>query len=126
MKNVSAAIIKKNDSVLIARRAQGEKLAGFWEFPGGKQEEHETIQQCLERELKEELGIIACCTEILTESIYEYDGGAIKLIAIETNIVCGEIALSVHDTYEWVTYNKLLDYQLAPADIPIARWIING
>jgi 8-oxo-dGTP diphosphatase len=46
MKNVSAAIIRKSNTVLITRRSLGEKLAGFWEFPGGKQEENETIQQC--------------------------------------------------------------------------------
>jgi 8-oxo-dGTP diphosphatase len=125
MKNVSAAIIRKSNTVLITRRAPGKKLAGFWEFPGGKQEDNETIQQCLERELKEELDLTTNCTRILTESIYEYDRGAINLIAIDTEIIEGQISLSVHDKYEWVALENLLDYQLAPADIPVAKWIIN-
>lgn len=125
MNNVSAAIIKKDNTVLITRRAAGKKLAGFWEFPGGKQEHNETIQQCLERELKEELDIKTRCTSILIESVYEYSGGAIKLIAIDTEIIEGEIILSVHDKYEWVKTNNLLEYKLAPADLPIAKWIIH-
>ncbi len=124
MKNVSAAIIRRKDTILITRRAKGEKLAGHWEFPGGKQEDDETIQECLERELEEELGIQAHCGNILTESLYEYPGGTINLIAIDTEIIEGEINLTVHDRYEWVSLNEMLNYNLAPADIPIAKWII--
>lgn len=125
MKNVAAAIIRENNNILITRRATGENLAGYWEFPGGKQEKNETIQQCLERELKEELNIIARCTTVLTKSHYKYAGGAINLIAIDTEIIKGNIFLSVHDRYEWVQIIDLLKYKLAPADIPIAKWLIN-
>lgn len=125
MKNVSAAIIFKENKVLLTRRAPGEKLAGYWEFPGGKQENNETIQECLVRELKEELNLNVSCSEILTESIYHYEGGSINLIAISTEIINGKISLSVHDKYQWVGINSLLSFELAPADIPIAKWIIN-
>ena len=53
MKHVSAAVIIINQKVLITRCSLNQKLAGFWEFPGGKLEQNETPQQCLERELKE-------------------------------------------------------------------------
>lgn len=125
MKNVSAAVIFDKESILLARRAPGEKLSGFWEFPGGKQESNETIKDCLVREIKEELNLIVQCLGILTESIYEYPGGKINLIAISARIIGGDIRLNVHDKYEWVDIQRLLDYQLAPADIPIAKWIIN-
>lgn len=125
MKNVSAAIIRKEKYLLITRRAPGEKLAGFWEFPGGKQEQCETIQECLVRELKEELNVNVKCTDVLIESVYEYEGGTINLIAINTEIIDGEITLSVHDKYEWVVPEDLINFNLAPADIPIAKWIIN-
>lgn len=125
MKNVSAAIIKKDNLVLITRRAPNEKLAGHWEFPGGKQERGETIQECLERELMEELNIETRCNLILTESIYEYDGGAIKLIAIKTEIISGSFELSVHDKYEWAPIKDLMKFNLAPADVPIAEWLMN-
>ena len=57
MKEVSAAIIIEDGKVLLARRAEGEKLAGYWEFPGGKREEDETIDECLVREIREELSL---------------------------------------------------------------------
>jgi 8-oxo-dGTP diphosphatase len=49
-KVVAAAIIRKNNSVLLARRSTGQKLAGFWEFPGGKVENGETAEECLARD----------------------------------------------------------------------------
>lgn len=57
MKNVAAALVINDSHILIARRATGENLAGYWEFPGGKQEAGETIQQCAQRELEEELSL---------------------------------------------------------------------
>jgi len=58
MKEVVAAIIANDGRVLIARRDANQNLAGKWEFPGGKLEPGETPKQCLEREIKEELGIV--------------------------------------------------------------------
>lgn len=124
MKNVSAAIIINNGRILLTRRAAGETHAGAWEFPGGKQEVGESLQECLVRELKEELNIQADCSRILVENVYTYPGGKMNLVAIETVIVSGEISLSVHDQYQWIAIGELLNYQLSPADIPIAEWLI--
>ena len=57
MKKVSAGIVCRNGKILICQRPKGKSLAGFWEFPGGKLEEGESLQDCLKRELKEELDI---------------------------------------------------------------------
>jgi 8-oxo-dGTP diphosphatase len=121
---VTAAIIIEAPNVLITRRAPTEKLAGYWEFPGGKLEYGETLQKCLERELFEELGIQTAVSAVLAESIYHYDGGSIRLIGLETKILEGDIQLTVHDAAEWVHLEKLLELKLAPADIPIAEIII--
>lgn len=56
-KKVAAAIVHLDGKILITRRAPGEKLAGMWEFPGGKIEHEETPQECIIRELREELGV---------------------------------------------------------------------
>ena len=71
MKEVSAAVVIDNETVLLARRNPDDKLAGFWEFPGGKVEVNETPQQCLERELQEELGVSSTSGEVFFESVFE-------------------------------------------------------
>ena len=121
MKIVTAAIIRSGEKLLIARRKIGQKLEGYWEFPGGKIEEGESPQECLIRELFEEFGISTLVGEVLTESEYHYDHGAIKLLALDVTEVNGELVLTVHDSIEWVTADTILDYKLAPADIPIAK-----
>lgn len=124
MKDVTAAIIFKDGKVLIARRAPGEKHAGGWEFPGGKIEAMETPQECLQRELLEELGIETKVKNFIAESIYEYPKGAIRLLAYKVDPVKGDICLSVHDAYRWVDIRDLLSYELLPADIPIVHKLL--
>ncbi len=121
IKDVTAAVICRNGKILIARRAPGENMAGGWEFPGGKLEESETPEECLRRELLEELGVVADVKDFFFESVYEYHQGAIRLLAYFTDIVEGKIRLSVHDDVQWVGAGELLDYDLLPADIPIAQ-----
>ena len=125
MKNVSAAIVIRNREILIGRRSASVNLTGFWEFPGGKQDPGETIQECLERELFEELSVTSIAGNIFHESIFEYDGGTINLIGIITELLDTNFTLSVHDKVEWVQINELLSYKLAPADIPIAEKVRN-
>lgn len=121
MKTVAAAIIRNDSKVLIGRRAPKEMLAGFWEFPGGKVEDGESLQACLQRELLEELNIYTKVSDIIAVSEYQYEQGAIKLVALNTLIIEGEIFPTVHDVVEWAEISALLDYKLAPADIPIAE-----
>lgn len=121
MKDVTAAIIIQDDKILITRRAPGQNLAGKWEFPGGKIEPGETPEICLARELEEELAITVLVGERFGESIYEYDRGTIRLLAYRAEILGGDIALSVHDSYSWESFSDLDRYDFAPADIPLVR-----
>lgn len=125
MKIVTAAIIKKDNQVLVARRAPGEKLEGFWEFPGGKVENEKTLQECLERELEEEFGLTTKSGQELTSSIYKYTHGEFKIVALESRILSGNIDLRVHDKVLWCLPENLLNVELLPADIPIADYLIN-
>ena len=125
MKIVTAAIIRKNNKVLVARRAPGEKLAGLWEFPGGKLEKGETLQECLERELEEEFGLITRSGKEVTSSIYTYEHGSFKIIALESRIISGKIELRVHDKIQWVDIKALHDIDFLPADIAIVDYIQN-
>ena len=124
MKKVAAAIIFNKGKILVTRRAPGEKLAGYWEFPGGKLEGNETPQECIVRELREELGLHSAAGDVIASSVYEYTGGAIELIAVECTVRNYEISLSVHDAYDYIKPEALLDIRLAPADIDIAKKIL--
>lgn len=121
MINVTAALIIMDEKVLIARRAQGEKHPGGWEFPGGKIEAGESPEECLAREIFEEMQITIQVQKFFAESIYAYPTGEICLAAYFAQIVSGDIVLRVHDTIEWISIDNILDYNLLPADIPIAR-----
>jgi len=121
VKNVTAAIIESGGLYLLARRGPGESLAGLWEFPGGKVEEGETFEECVVRELLEELSIDVRVLEHFCDSIYRYESGAIKLVAYRVEILGGKMALSVHDLIDWFSPVEMLSLKLAPADIPIAE-----
>lgn len=124
MKLVAAAIAVREGRVLVTRRAPGENLAGLWEFPGGKLEPTETPQSCIVRELREELHVEAVAGDVVAESIYEYPGGAIKLIGVAVRLTTSEMRLTVHDAVDWVLPSDLLRFELAPADIPIAEELV--
>lgn len=117
---VGAAVVR-DGRVMLCRRAVGEREAGFWEFPGGKVHEGETAEECLARELEEELGIGARVGEFVAENVHAYEHVTIRLRVYRVEWVTGELALSVHDAVEWVQTSALLSYDLAPADVPIAE-----
>lgn len=121
MKQVTAAIAIQDDRVFLARRAPDQALAGRWEFPGGKMEYGETPEQCLRRELREEFGVDATVMDFVTESIYEYETGAIQLLAYVVQLNEDEVSLRVHDKVAWVPLDELLEYDLLPADVPVAE-----
>lgn len=118
MKLVAAAIIISHGKVLIAQRAQGLRLAGKWEFPGGKVEPGETPEECLKREIREELGIEIAVDGFFGESVYHYDIGPIRLLAYKASWTGGDLRLTEHEQIKWVKPEKLDDYDFSPADLP--------
>jgi 8-oxo-dGTP diphosphatase len=118
---VTAAILIKDNSVLIAKRKSSDSLPNKWEFPGGKIEDNETAEQCLIRELKEEFGINIKITSYFGDSIYQYPEFKIKLIAFHCKWLDGQIVSSAHDEYKWVRIEKLDKYDFADADIPLVK-----
>lgn len=122
---VTAAILRQGRKVLLTRRAQGQKLAGYWEFPGGKVRPGETPESCLARELEEELSLHCQVGSKVAECEYAYDHGEFVVVAYEAEIRAGHLTLSVHDQARWVDMEDLLTYRLAPADIPIATAVKN-
>jgi len=121
---VTAGVIIDNGKVLITRRAPNENHAGGWEFPGGKMETDESPEECLVRELKEELNISVNINKFCTEVTHDYGNVIINLIAYYCSIIDGEIQLSVHDKYKWVDISNLPKHELLPADVSIAEKVI--
>ena len=118
---VCAAVILRSGTVLLARRRPGLMHAGQWEFPGGRVEPGETPAAALVRELREELGVEAVVGAEFARSRHVYDSGEIELIALLVPRFSGDLKPIDHDAVAWVEARRLMEYDLAPADIPIAR-----
>lgn len=124
MIEVAAAIIENSQGqLLIARRKKGKSQEGMWEFPGGKIEQGETIEACLQRELKEEMNIIIAPYEPFGVNDHIYGATHIRLFAHRAEMVGGEISLVDHDEYRWVERDKLKEYLFAPADIKFVEML---
>ncbi len=121
MISVTAAILINANRILIAQRGEKDRLAGKWEFPGGKIEHAETPEQCLIREMWEEFGIVVDVIGFFGESLHYYETGTIKLLAYLIVWKSGKIRLNAHAAIRWVLLNELQEYDFAPADIPIVE-----
>jgi 8-oxo-dGTP diphosphatase len=126
MMKVAAAFLVHKDKVLIARRKTPPRLAGKWEFPGGKIEPGETPEACLTRELEEEFGITVKVGEFLADSVHRHDKGAFHILAYHTTWLAGQIVPVDHDRCAWAGPHNLLEYNLLPADIELAESLIEN
>lgn len=116
---VAAAFCLHDHKLLIARRRPDKQQGGLWELPGGKVEPDESLQQCLEREIQEELGMTVRAGAVLAHCLHRYSGIGIQLIALDTRWLCGEPQLNDHDRLEWIKPNEWHHKTWAPADMPL-------
>ena len=125
MIKVVAALIKKEGKVLIAKRATGdENVFGKWEFPGGKVEANETDESAIEREIKEEFEMDIKAIKFIINNICEYPNKTVDLRLYECKYLSGNFKLHDHSEYAWIDIDKILDYDLAQADIPLAKYLM--
>ncbi|MGI0105194.1 (deoxy)nucleoside triphosphate pyrophosphohydrolase [Salinimicrobium sp. WS361] len=119
---VTCAIIEQDQKVLCAQRSQNMALPLKWEFPGGKVEKGEDLEDCLKREIEEELGVEIEIKERLPSNIHIYsDEKSIKLIPFRCSLQTFEINLKEHLKIEWVSSSELTQFDWAKADIPIVQ-----
>jgi len=116
MQKVTAAVIKKNNKYLIAKRQVGGSLSEKWEFPGGKVETGETPEQGLVREIDEEFGISIKVGDFIGSHIFRNEDKEYELLAYYVTITSGTITLTVHDDMKWVKIHEFKNYDFAESD----------
>jgi 8-oxo-dGTP diphosphatase len=118
---VACALIDPDNRVLIAQRPEGKSMAGLWEFPGGKVEAGERPEETLIRELREELGIDVkeACLAPLTFASHVYDDFHLLMPLYICRRWDGTVAPQEGQKVTWVRANKLRDYEMPAADIPL-------
>lgn len=117
----AVALIDADGRVLLAQRPEGKSLAGLWEFPGGKVEPGESPEACLIRELKEELGIDTwkSCLAPLTFASHAYEDFHLLMPLYACRRWEGIPMGAEGQRIAWVRADKLADYPMPPADLPL-------
>ena len=122
MKNVVAAVIKCRDSFFIAQRNKRKNFSYKWEFPGGKVESGETLEEALKREIMEEL-----CVELeIKRKIGQFRYNQESLDILLHYFLCdytGKIHLTEHENSAWVTRAELTQIELTPGDYEVIKFL---
>ncbi len=124
---VAAGVIEKDGRILIGKRKHGKMFAGNWEFPGGTVEKGETPEQCLQRELREELAVEIEVGHLICSSEYSYTPEwTIRLLVYRANIISGMFDLKDHEEIRWVPLEKLAGYDFPEASSHIVKKLVSG
>ncbi len=121
IRDVTAAVFIKEGRVMICRRPPNKGNALKWEFPGGKSEPGETLEECLKRECDEELGIEISVGREICATQYEYPDITVKLHFLLSEIVSGTPEMKEHVDIKYITKSELSDYDFCPADRDIVK-----
>jgi len=114
--DVSAALVFREGKLLITQRYADAHLGGLWEFPGGKREPNETFEACLQRELREELGIEVAIGELVESLTHAYPEKTVYLKFYRCRWEEYEPQTLGCSAFKWVTADELKDYAFPAAD----------
>jgi 8-oxo-dGTP diphosphatase len=121
---VVLGIVVRHGRVLIGRRRKDDHLAGYWEFPGGKRQPGETLDQCLERELAEELSIRVKPVHAFEPIDHDYPTVSVRLYPYLCRHESGEAEPLACDELQWVDPSELRDYRFPPANDELLRELV--
>ncbi|AZO45521.1 (deoxy)nucleoside triphosphate pyrophosphohydrolase [Mesorhizobium sp. M7D.F.Ca.US.005.01.1.1] len=123
----ACALVDADGRVLLAQRPEGKQLAGLWEFPGGKVEPGETPEQCIIRELHEEIGIETDipCLAPLTFASHSYDDFHLLMPLFICRRFRGIAQPREGQALKWVRPKQMRDYPMPPADAPLIPFLID-
>jgi len=114
--DVAAGLIFRNGKILITKRQEGAHLGGLWEFPGGKREAGETFEQCLARELQEELGINVTVGALFESITHDYPEKTVHLKFFVCRLEAGEPRPIGCAALKWVAKSEMKDCDFPAAD----------
>jgi mutator protein MutT len=114
--DVSAALIFHRGQLLITRRHADSHLGGLWEFPGGKREENETFEECLVREIREELAMEISVGKLFEEVTHAYETKTVHLKFFLCEWTGGEPNALGCAAFKWIRKSELSDYEFPEAD----------
>ena len=122
--DVVAAIIRRADRVLLARRPDtSSHLAGYWEFPGGKREEGESHAEALVREIREELGVEITVDDELMTVEHAYPEKTVRITFLNATLVDGEPHAQEGQLIRWVTPIEMEGLLMPAADVPVVEML---
>lgn len=116
-----AAVIEWEGKFLITLRMETSPMGHCWEFPGGKIEPGETIEQCAVRECQEEIGVTVEPLRRLQDARYDYPHGKISLHFVLCRIVSGEPRPIECRKVRWIKATEFANYEFPPADIGVIQ-----
>lgn len=119
---VVAAIIKRDNEIFATQRGYGE-FEGGWEFPGGKVEPNESLEDALVREIKEELDADITVGELLDTVEYDYPNFHLTMHCFICELVSAEVVLKEHSAAKWLTKDKLDSVDWLPADVGLIEML---
>ncbi|MFM7078241.1 MAG: (deoxy)nucleoside triphosphate pyrophosphohydrolase [Bacteroidota bacterium] len=123
--HVACAVIFADRNVLAVKRGPTMRMAGKWEFPGGKVEPGESPNVCIVREIKEELSMDITILQQMDPVWHDYDDFTIKLIPFICSSKQTDPLLTEHESYLWVGSDSILDLDWAEADLPLVSRLAN-
>ena len=127
MKRVVAALILKEDQILVCQRTRHQVMPLKWEFPGGKIEEGEQPRNALHRELDEELGIDAVIGDEVARIQHRYPGGSsVELRFFAVREYTGEIENRIFREVRWTDRSQLPSYDFLEADLELVKDLAAG
>ena len=117
--HVSCAIIEQNGTVLAAQRSPAMTLPLKWEFPGGKIEAGESPEECLHRELQEELGVTVVTGAALSPATHSYPDFTVTLYPFTCRLASGQVTMYEHHALQWIELQRMHELDWAAADLPV-------
>ncbi len=118
---VVAAIIRRNGKILITRRGSDVHLGGLWEFPGGKVESGESLQQALKREIFEEVGLNVDVLHEFFSVEHSYPTKNVQLHFFDCAIKAGEPEAKQVADIKWISISEFTDFDFPPADFGLIQ-----